>query len=103
MEANQEFTATTLERLRRLWRVVPLDPEPYRAMWSRREPVSLFGALGPCKAGWPEVEATFRRMAAWFSDGDMTTTSRWWRWAPSWPTPSAANTARSPSTATGNR
>jgi ketosteroid isomerase-like protein len=74
MEANQEFTATTLERLRQAsgaW--YRSDPEPYRAMWSRREPVSLFGPLGPCKAGWLEVEATFRRMAARFSDGDMTT------------------------------
>jgi ketosteroid isomerase-like protein len=74
MEANQEFTAKTLERLQQAsgaW--YRSDPEPYSAMWSRREPVSLFGALGPCKAGWPEVEATFRRMAARFSDGDMTT------------------------------
>jgi ketosteroid isomerase-like protein len=74
MEANQEFTATTLERLQHAsgaW--YRSDPEPYRAMWSRREPVSLFGALGPCKAGWPEVEAPFRPMATRFSDGDMTT------------------------------
>ena len=60
MEANQELTTTTLERLRQAcgaW--YRSDPAPDRAMWSRREPVSLFGALGPCKAGWPEAEATF--------------------------------------------
>jgi hypothetical protein len=74
MEANQELTATTPERLRQAsgaW--YRSDPEPDRAMWSRREPVSLFGAPGPCKAGWPQVEATFRRIAARFSDKDMTT------------------------------
>ena len=74
MEANQELTTTTLERLRQAcgtW--YRSDPESDRAMWSRREPVSLFGALGPCKAGWPEVEATFRRTAARFSDPDITT------------------------------
>jgi hypothetical protein len=63
MEANQEFTATTLERLQQAsGACYRSDTAPYRAMWSRREPVSLFGALGPCRAGWPEVEATFRRM-----------------------------------------
>jgi ketosteroid isomerase-like protein len=74
MEANQELTTTTLERLRQAsgaW--YRSDPEPDRAMWSRREPVSLFGVLGPCKAGRPQVEATFWRMAARFSDKDMTT------------------------------
>ena len=74
MDATQELTATTLERLRQAsdaW--YRSDPEPDRAMWSRREPVSLFGALGPHKAGWPEVEATIRPMAARFSDPDMTT------------------------------
>jgi ketosteroid isomerase-like protein len=74
MEANKELTATTLERLQQAsgaW--YRSDPAPYRAMWSRREPVSLSGALGPGKAGWPEVETTFRQMATRFSDRDMTT------------------------------
>jgi hypothetical protein len=74
MEANQELTATTLARLPQAcgaW--YHSDPAPDRAIWARREPVSLVGALGPHTAGWPEVEATFRQMAARFSDPDMTT------------------------------
>ena len=27
------------------------DPGPWMALWSRRDPVSLFGAWGPCRRG----------------------------------------------------
>jgi hypothetical protein len=74
MEAHEEFTATTLARLRQAADAAYCsDPEPYLAMWSRREPVSLFGALGPCKAGWPQIEGTLRWVTSRFSDPDMTT------------------------------
>jgi hypothetical protein len=69
MEANQELTTTTLERLRQAcgaW--YRSDPAPDRAMWSRREPVSLLGALAQAKpvgrrskrpsGGWPPGPAT---------------------------------------------
>ena len=42
-------------------------------MWSRREPVSLFGALGPANTGWPETERALRRVVARFSDPDIIT------------------------------
>jgi len=32
------------------------DPEPYLSLWSREGPVSVFGAWGPCKTGWPDLE-----------------------------------------------
>jgi hypothetical protein len=36
------------------------DPEPYMNMWSRKDPVSLFGAWGPCKTGWDDISHTLR-------------------------------------------
>ena len=31
--------------------------------------MTLFGAWGPCKSGWDDVERTFRWVASRFSDG----------------------------------
>lgn len=43
------------------------DPEPRLALWSRNEPVTLFGAaIG--NQGWDDVSQTFRQVASWFSD-----------------------------------
>jgi ketosteroid isomerase-like protein len=35
--------------------------------------VSLFGAWGPCKTAWPDIERTLRWVGSRFSDGTMTT------------------------------
>jgi len=40
------------------------DPESYKALWSRGDDVSLFGAFGPCKKGWHQLEKTFDWVAA---------------------------------------
>ena len=34
------------------------DPEPFKALWSRGDDISLFGAFGPCKKGWNQVGKT---------------------------------------------
>ena len=39
------------------------DVAPRLALWSRRDPVSLLGAWGPNKTGWPELERTFHWVA----------------------------------------
>ena len=39
------------------------DAAPRKALWSRREPVTLFGAA-MMTTGWPEVEAVFDRLVA---------------------------------------
>ena len=39
-----------------------------RALWSHRDPVSLFGAQVPLKTGWTDVSETFDKVASWFSD-----------------------------------
>jgi ketosteroid isomerase-like protein len=44
------------------------DPEPRMALWSRHDPVTLFGAAGMSESGWEQLSATFRRVAASFSD-----------------------------------
>jgi ketosteroid isomerase-like protein len=43
------------------------DAAPRKALWSTMEPVTLFGAA-MMTTGWPEIEATFDRLAARFSD-----------------------------------
>ena len=44
------------------------DPAPRIALWSRNDPVTLFGAFGPCDSGWDEVSRTFHWVADRFSD-----------------------------------
>jgi ketosteroid isomerase-like protein len=43
------------------------DVEPRLALWSRKDPVTLYGALWTA-SGWSEVEPTFRKVANLFSD-----------------------------------
>jgi ketosteroid isomerase-like protein len=52
--------------------VIVGDPEPYKALWSRGEDVSLFGAFGPCKKGWPQLEKTFNWVASRYREGVVT-------------------------------
>ena len=44
------------------------DPGPRMEMWSRRDPVTLFGAAGMFNSGWDELSRTFPRVASRFSD-----------------------------------
>ena len=43
------------------------DAEPRIALWSRTDPVTVFGARLSA-SGWAEVEPLFRNVASWFSD-----------------------------------
>jgi ketosteroid isomerase-like protein len=43
------------------------DAEPRLALWSRTDPVTVFGAK-MSTSGWPDVEQMFRKVASWFSD-----------------------------------
>jgi ketosteroid isomerase-like protein len=43
------------------------DVEPRLALWSRTDPVTLFGAK-LSSSGWADLEPTFRTVASWFSD-----------------------------------
>jgi len=44
------------------------DPEPHIALWSTADPVTLFAIRGMRVVGSETLRATFRRVAAWFSD-----------------------------------
>ena len=67
----EDFTQKTQGPLRRANDAMMTgDPEPYIEMWSRRDPVSLFGAWGPCHTGWAQLDETFRWVGSRFSDGE---------------------------------
>jgi ketosteroid isomerase-like protein len=75
MSEVDDFVAKTAERtgesvVAGLFRS---NPEPFISEWSRRNPVSVFGAWGPCKQGWSELERIFRWVASRFSNAEMTT------------------------------
>ena len=44
------------------------DPAPRSQTWSRTDPVTVFGAFGPCNIGWDEIDQTFHWVASRFSD-----------------------------------
>jgi hypothetical protein len=44
------------------------DPGPRMEMWSRRDPVTLFGAAGMYKFGWGELSRLFPWVASRFSN-----------------------------------
>ena len=43
------------------------DVEPRLALWSHRDPVTLYGAK-LSGSGWTDLEGMFREVASWFSD-----------------------------------
>ena len=43
------------------------DAEPRIALWSRTDPVTVFGAKMSA-SGWADLEVMFRNVASWFSD-----------------------------------
>lgn len=45
------------------------DVGPRLEMWSHRDPVTLFAAVGPTKAGWSDLEPAFRAVASRLSGG----------------------------------
>jgi hypothetical protein len=44
------------------------DAGPRMEMWSRRDPVTLFGAVGMYKSGWEELSELFPQVASRFSN-----------------------------------
>ena len=45
------------------------DMAPRMEIWSHADPVTLFGAFGPCNSGWDQVSRTFHWVASRFSSG----------------------------------
>jgi ketosteroid isomerase-like protein len=70
MSDRDDFLATFIPRQIEAEKAIQRgDVEPRLALWSRADPVTLFGAWGPCKSGWDDVERTFRWVASRFSAG----------------------------------
>lgn len=65
---TEAFLAETLPKQRAAESAIHEgDVEPRLALWSRRDPVTLFGAR-LSGSGWAELEPTFRAVASWFSE-----------------------------------
>jgi ketosteroid isomerase-like protein len=65
-----DFRATILARQTEAEEafVVRGDAGPRMELWSRRDPVTLFGAIGMSESCWDELSQTFRWVASQFSD-----------------------------------
>ncbi len=69
MSEWEDFITTTLARQIEAEEAIHNgDPEPRLRMWSSADPVTLFGAWGPCKRGTDEVTRVSRWVASRFSD-----------------------------------
>ena len=68
MDELDEFLSTMLPRQVAAEKALHSgDLAPRLEIWSTRDPVTLFGAWGPCKSGWEDVSRTFRWVASRFS------------------------------------
>ena len=69
MSELDDFLTTTLARQIKAEEAIHNgDPAPRLEMWSTKDPVTLFGAYGPCKSGSDEVTRTSRWAASRFSN-----------------------------------
>lgn len=65
---TERFLAEMLPRQRAAEQAIHNgDVEPRLALWSRRDPVTVFGAK-MSSSGWHNLEPMFRKVASWFSD-----------------------------------
>jgi ketosteroid isomerase-like protein len=70
MDDVDAFVATVVPRLTEEVRALHRgDVTPRKALWSHRDPVSLFGAVLTAR-GWDQVESAFDRLAARFSGSE---------------------------------
>ena len=68
MDETGEFLAATMPRLREVETALHSgDAGPRMGMWSREDPVTLFGAA-LAGTGWAEIGPIFQRLGASFSD-----------------------------------
>jgi ketosteroid isomerase-like protein len=68
MSDREDFLTTFLPRLVSAEAALHSgDVEPRTRLWTRKDPVTLFGALGPCDYGWTSVGTTFQWLAPLFS------------------------------------
>ncbi len=65
---TEEFLANMLPRQRAAGQALHNgDVEPWLALWSRQDPVTLYGAK-LSGGSWSEVEPIIRKVGSWFTD-----------------------------------
>jgi hypothetical protein len=65
----EDFRATMLARhIEAEEAFVHGDPQPRMALWSRPDPVTLFGAAGTSASGWNQLSRTFPWVASRFAN-----------------------------------
>ena len=68
MNEVEEFRAAMLARQMEAEEAfVQGDPRPRMELWSRRDPVTLFGAIGMSESGWDQLSETFSWVVSRFS------------------------------------
>jgi ketosteroid isomerase-like protein len=68
VDETEEFLASMLPRLTAADTALHNgDAGPRKALWSTTDPVTLFGAA-LMTTGWPQIDATFDRLASRFAD-----------------------------------
>jgi ketosteroid isomerase-like protein len=68
VEEVEDFRATILARqIEGEEAFVHGDPRPRMELWSRRDPVTLFGAIGMSESGWEQLGRTFTWVTSRFS------------------------------------
>jgi ketosteroid isomerase-like protein len=68
MSETEQFVATVLPAYVEAERAIHQgDPEPRKALWSRTDPLTLFGAA-VTRTGWDDLCATFDWLGTSFSD-----------------------------------
>ncbi len=69
MDEVEEFRKTILARQTEAEEAfVHGDPGPRMELWSRRDPVTLLGAIGMSESGWDKLGETFPWVASRFSN-----------------------------------
>lgn len=70
MEAVDQFVARVVPKLKEEAAAIhDGDVKPRMALWSRTDPVTLFGAV-MTRSGWDELEPAFARLAGSFSGSE---------------------------------
>lgn len=65
---TEDFLADVLPKQRAAEQAIHNgDVEPRLALWSRHDPVTLYGAK-LSGSGWADLESKFRTVASWFAD-----------------------------------
>ena len=68
---TNDFEPALEQYHRCLEELVKGNPEPYKAMYSRRDEITLANPFGPPFRGWAEVSAAADRAAAVYRDGEI--------------------------------